>query len=87
MVDGAVNLTWDDPDDATITGYRVWWRDLDEDAVGQFHILVDDTGSAETAYTDRYVAPQARYAYRVTAINFAGHSHLSSFARVDTPAN
>ena len=49
VVDGKVRLTWDNPEDSSITGYRIWRRNLDVDAVGQFHIVEDDTGSAETA--------------------------------------
>ena len=88
VVDGKVRLTWDNPEDSSITGYRIWRRNLDVDAVGQFHIVEDDTGSAETAYVDESVEPNtASYGYRVTAMNAAGESHWSSFARVDTPGS
>ncbi len=84
--DGHVVLRWDEPDDDSITGYRVLWRDRDEDAIGQLHILVEDTGNSETAYTDRYVKPGARYAYRVVAINALGVSEPSRWVHVETTA-
>ena len=86
-VNGNVSLTWDDPEDPSITGYKVLRRNLDVDATGEFRIVEDDTGSAETAYVDESVEPNTRYSYRVTAMNAAGDSHWSSFARVDTPGN
>ena len=52
----SVTLTWDDPQDDSITGYVILRRNRDTDALGQFTELVNDTGSAATAYTDGSVA-------------------------------
>ena len=54
-----VALTWDDPGDASISGYGVLRRDPEVDASGVFRILVDDTGSALPAYVDRDVQPES----------------------------
>ena len=81
-----VALTWDDPGDASISGYRVLRRDPEVDASGVFRILVDDTGSALLAYVDREVQPEKRYVYRVQARNAAELSPRSRRFVADTPA-
>ena len=82
----AVSLSWDDPGDATISGYQILRRDRDLSPVGVFEVLVEDTGSAAAAYADREVSPETRYNYRVKARNAAGLSRRSNFVRADTPA-
>ena len=82
----AVSLSWDDPGDATISGYQILRRDRDLSPVGVFEVLVEDTGSATAAYADRQVQPETRYNYRVKARNAAGLSRRSNFVRADTPA-
>ena len=80
-----VNLTWNDPADATITGYEVLRRHRGVDRQGVFHTIESDTGSADTAYTDATVAAGGSYVYRVKAINPHGSSVWSSYARADVP--
>ena len=80
----AATLTWDDPGDGSITGYRILRRNRDTDAVGEFTVVNSDTGSAATTYTDETVEPGNRYAYRVKAINADGSSEPSDFVRADT---
>ena len=80
-----VALTWDDPGDASISGYRVLRRDPEVDASGVFSILVDDTGSASPAYVDREVQAENRYVYRIQARNAAGLSPRSRRFVADTP--
>ena len=80
-----VSLSWDDPGDASISGYQILRRDRDRSRVGQFEVLVEDTGSAASAYADRQVQPETRYNYRVKARNAAGLSRRSNFVRADTP--
>ena len=80
-----VSLSWDDPGDASISGYQILRRDRDRSRVGQFEVLVEDTGSAATAYADRQVQPETRYNYRVKARNATGLSRRSNFVRADTP--
>ncbi len=81
-----VVLTWDDPDDDSITGYVILRRLPGVDPEGQFDELVANTGSAATTYTDDSVAPETRYTYRIKAINEHGTSERSRWFHIDTPA-
>ena len=81
-----VVLTWNDPNDDSITGYVVLRRNRDTDEKGHFHELVADTGSAATTYTDTEVAAETRYTYRIKAINEHGVSERSRWYHIDTPA-
>ena len=81
-----VTLTWDDPDDDSITGYVILRRNRDTDAEGHFDELVADTGTAATTYTDGSVAAETRYTYRIKAINEHGTSERSRWLHIDTPA-
>ena len=82
----AVELRWNDPQDTSVTGYQILRRLRDEYAVGRFDILVEDTGSAATTYTDTDVSADTRYVYRVKAINAQGLSSQSGYRRANTPA-
>ena len=82
----SVTITWDDPQDDSITGYRILRRNRDTDALGSFTVMEEDTGSADTSYTDGAVEPSTRYGYRVHAINAHGISDRSRSARFKTPA-
>ncbi len=82
----SVTLTWDDPQDGSITGYVILRRNRDTDAQGQFTELVADTGSAATTYTDETVAAATPYTYRIKAINAHGSSWRSRWFHIDTPA-
>ena len=79
-----VVLTWDDPQDDSITGYVVLRRNRDTDAEGQFDELAADTGSATATYTDDTVAASTTYTYRIRAINGHGVSELSGLFHIDT---
>ena len=81
-----VGLDWDDPDDSTITGYRILRRLPAEDPPGEFSVLLENTGSALTTYIDTTVTPQTSYVYQVQAINAHGSSEQSSWANALTPA-
>ena len=81
-----VGLDWDDPDDSTITGYRILRRLPALDLPGEFAVLLENTGSALTTYVDTTVMPQTSYVYRVQAINAHGSSERSSWANALTPA-
>ena len=81
-----VVLTWDDPNDDTITGYVILRRNRDIHAEGEFTTLVKDTGAAATTYTDDSVAAETPYTYRIKAINEHGESERSRWFHVDTPA-
>ena len=81
----SVSLSWDDPDDDSITGYRILRRNRATDDPGLFHSIEDDTGAAVTSYTDTGVEPENRYVYRIRAINAQGLSKRSSWFNADTP--
>ncbi len=91
----SVTLTWDDPGDDSITGYQVLRRPRDGDEHGDgegasgFAVIVDDTGSSDSTYTDTSVTPRTRYVYRVKAVNPVGVSGRSGYlnvATLDAPA-
>ena len=81
-----VTLTWDDPQDDTISGYRVSRRAPDGGQASGFILIASDTGSAAATYTDTGVQPETRYAYRVHAISPQGVSEPSSDLTVETAA-
>ena len=82
----SVTLTWDAPGDDSITGYVILRRIPGVDPEGHFDVLVADTGSAATTYTDNTVSAETRYTYRIKAINGAGTSERSRWSHIDTPA-
>ena len=83
----AVTLTWDNPQDDSITGYVILRRDREIHPVGTFVTITGDTGSADTTYTDDSVEPEKQYNYKIKAINEYGKvSKKSHWVRADTPA-
>ena len=80
--DGSITLTWDAPNDASVTGYQILRRrpTEGEDALS---IYVENTGSTATTFTDTNVVAGIRYVYRVKAINEAGTGRQSNFVRAD----
>ena len=82
----SVTLTWDDPGDDSITGYVILRRIPGVDPQGHFDVLVANTGTAATTYTDDTVSAETRYTYRIKAINGAGTSERSRWSHIDTPA-
>ena len=83
---GQVVLTWDDPEDESITGYVVLRRVPAVDPEGQFSELVSDTGTDATTYTDDTVSAETRYTYRIKAINEHGVSERSRWVHINVPA-
>ena len=83
---GQVVLTWDDPGDDSITGYVILRRVRVNDTGGDFDVLVANTASAATGYTDATVAAGLTYTYRIKAINEHGVSERSRWVHIDTPA-
>ena len=77
-----VLLSWDNPDDDSITGYQV----LRGDDADSLTVLLDDTESAGTSYTDSRVAAQTKYVYAVRARNAQGLGPQSEPVSVTTPA-
>ena len=82
----SVTLTWNDPQDESITGYVILRRVRVNDQGGDFSVLVSNTGSAATTYTDDEVAASTTYTYRIKAINEHGVSERSRWVHIDTPA-
>ena len=76
-----VTLSWDDPGDDTISGYVILRRDKATQSVGVFSTVTADTGTSDTGYVDAHVRTGRRYVYRVQAINPAGTSERSNWAR------
>ena len=83
---GSVTITWNDPEDESITGYVILRRVRVNDQGGDFSVLVANTGSAATTYTDTTVAASTTYTYRIKAINEHGVSERSRWVHIDTPA-
>ena len=83
----AVTLTWDNPQDDSITGYVILRRDREIHPGGTFVTIAGDTGSTDTTYTDDTVEPDKQYVYRIKAINEHGEvSEISNWVRGFTPA-
>ena len=61
-------------------------RVRENDQGGDFSVLVANTGSAATTYTDNEVAASTTYTYRIKAINAHGTSERSRWVHIDTPA-
>ena len=89
---GAVELTWDAPQEATVTGYRIERRPTGGSTSDQQrsdgsprdqHTLVEDTGSADTGYTDNTAQEGVGYEYRVSARNEAGAGEESDWVNAE----
>ena len=78
----SLTLAWDNPQDGSITGYRVM-RGTD---AGSLSAIEDDTGSAGTEYTDTTVAAENTYHYAVLALSRVGDGAQSAAISVTTPA-
>ena len=78
--DGSITLTWDAPDDDTVTGYQILRR---RPPAGETTLLVyvENTGNTLTAFTDTDVTSGIRHVYRVKAINAFGLGERSNFTR------
>ena len=76
--DGSITLSWEAPDDDSVTGYQILRR---RPTQGEDTLLVyvEDTGSTATTYTDTNVTAGVRHVYRVKAINSAGVGAQSSY--------
>ena len=78
----SLTLTWDDPNNDTITGYRI----LKGTEPDNLSVTKDDTGSTNTKYTDSEVEKATTYFYSVNALTTNGsgpRSHLD----VTTPTD
>ncbi len=86
IADGEVILNWSSPahDAASVTGYEILRRQRPKEGEIARLILVADTGSTATTYTDATAnEPGTRYTYRVKALRGSAKSARSNAARVD----
>ena len=77
-----LTLTWNDPQDANITGYRI----LRGTAADSLSTIQADTGSNGTEYEDDTVAAETTYFYAVLALSAAGNGPQSTSLSATTPA-
>ncbi len=82
--DGSVRLSWEAPSDDTVSSYRILRRRPDQGET-EFLVLVGDTGSTATEFTDRTVEPGVRYVYRVAALNGTGTGAQSDSVEATPP--
>ena len=80
--DGSVTLTWDAPDDDSVTGYQVLRRRPYE-GESTLLVYVENTGSTATTFTDADVTAGTQHVYRVKAVNDAGAGGQSNYVNVD----
>ena len=78
----SLTLSWNDPQDDRITGYRIL-RGPDADSLSTIEA---DTESASTSYADATVEPETTYRYAVVALSADGNSSQSSSMSATTPA-
>ena len=78
----SLTLTWNDPQEAGITGYRV----LRGSDAGSLSTIEADTASAGTEYTDTTVAAETTYHYAVLALSADGDGAQSTAISATTPA-
>ena len=79
--DGHIVLSWEAPDDDSITGYQILRRRPTE-GEDTLLVYVADTQSAAATFTDTDVTAGVQRAYRVKAINAAGAGPVSNFVNV-----
>ena len=80
----SVTLTWDDPDDTTVTGYKILSRE--RDTQNTLTVLVADTGSADTSYTIPNLEPDTAYVFRIIALGH-GESPRSASVAISTTSS
>ena len=84
-----VELSWDDPQDSSITGYQILRRLRDGPEYGdglgpsRFSVIENDTGSPATTYSDSTATPRTRYDYALRARNTNGLSQRSGTAHAE----
>ena len=78
----ALTLSWDDPQDTRITGYRI----LRGPDARNLAAIQDDTDDASTEYTDATVEPETTYHYAILALSQDGDGTQSSAVSITTPA-
>ncbi len=83
-VHNRVSLSWHAPSDgAAVTGYRVLRRAADTE--NSLQVVVQDTGTTDTAWTDDDVSARTKYVYRVQALGEHDEGEVAQPASVITP--
>ena len=82
---GFTMLSWSAPSGVSLRGYQVLRREEGVDAAGEFRILVPNTGSTETGYTDEGAEPETTYEYKVRGIDGANLTAASGWVTITTP--
>ena len=77
----SLTIAWEDPQDDSITGYRI----LRGNDAGSLSTLAN-TQSDSTSYTDSTVEPETTYRYAVAALSQDGNSIQSGALSATTPA-
>ena len=78
----SIILSWTDPEDTSITGYRV----LRGTEAGNLTAIAEDTGSDSVEYTDSTVAAETAYHYAVLALSQNVDGSQSATVGVTTQA-
>ena len=78
----SITLSWTDPENTSITGYRV----LRGNEAGNLTAIADDTGSDSVEYTDSTVAAEIAYFYAVLALSQNVDGEQSATVSVTTQA-
>ena len=82
-----INLSWISPvnnGNGTILGYKI---ERSSDNGSTWNVIVSNSGSISTTYSDTGLAPNTQYTYRVSAINSAGTSQVSISVSATTQNN
>ncbi len=78
----SVALSWNAPGDGgQVNAYRIWRR-LPEKGEKKLGVLVDNTGSAATSYTDSSAEAEQKHIYRVQALGPGGEGKKSLPAEI-----
>ena len=78
----AVALNWSAPSDGgAVSGYRIWRR-LPDRGETALQVLVNDTGSTATNYSDASAVAGQNHIYRVGALNSVGQGQESLPAQI-----
>ncbi len=80
--DGTITLSWDAPDDDSVTGYQILRR-RPREGEDTLLVYVADTGATATTYTDANTPSGTLYVYRVKAIYGEVLSKRSNYVNVD----
>ena len=79
---GSVALSWSAPEDGgAVSGYRIWRR-LPDKGERELRVLVENTGSAATSYSDSGAVGRQKHIYRVQALGPGGAGEQSLRAEI-----